>query len=72
MFAESADQALLESSTSQLLSSMYAAERGRDSTFDVDVWRRGADLGWTALLVPDELGGGSVSGNGLADLTAIA
>lgn len=72
MFAESADQALLESSTSQLLSSMYASERGRDSTFDIDVWKRGADLGWTALLVPDELGGGSVSGNGLADLTAIA
>ena len=72
MFSESADQALLESSTAQLLSSMDAIERGRDSTFDIDVWKRGADLGWTALLVPEHLGGGSVSGNGLADLTSIA
>ena len=29
--------------------------------FDADWWRRGADLGWTATLVPEEDGGGSVS-----------
>lgn len=77
MFAETADQSLLESSTAQLLSSTYSVERVRelrhqDSTFDPDVWKRGAELGWTALLVPDDLGGGSVSGNGLADLASIA
>lgn len=77
MFAGTADQALLESSTAQLLSSAYLIARlrelrGRDTTFDLDVWRRGAELGWTALLVPDDLGGGTVSGNGLADLASIA
>jgi alkylation response protein AidB-like acyl-CoA dehydrogenase len=40
--------------------------------FDRDWWRRGADLGWTALLVPEELGGGSITGTGLLDLVLVA
>jgi alkylation response protein AidB-like acyl-CoA dehydrogenase len=40
--------------------------------FDPDVWRQGAKLGWTAPLVPPAMGGGSISGNGLADLALIA
>ncbi|OBB00795.1 acyl-CoA dehydrogenase, partial [Mycobacteriaceae bacterium 1482268.1] len=40
--------------------------------FDTDWWRRAAELGWTSLLVPDELGGGSVSGNGVKDLALVA
>jgi alkylation response protein AidB-like acyl-CoA dehydrogenase len=39
---------------------------------DVDWWRRGAELGWTAMLVPEEFGGGSVSGNGLQDAAIVA
>jgi len=35
-------------------------------------WRQAAELGWTALLVSESDGGGSVSGNGLADLIVIA
>jgi alkylation response protein AidB-like acyl-CoA dehydrogenase len=35
-------------------------------------WRRAADLGWAGLLVPEELGGGSASGDGVADLAMIA
>jgi alkylation response protein AidB-like acyl-CoA dehydrogenase len=35
-------------------------------------WRRGADLGWTSLLVSEEAGGGSISGQGLVDLSLIA
>lgn len=35
-------------------------------------WRRGADLGWTSPLVSEKAGGGSISGNGLADLALIA
>jgi alkylation response protein AidB-like acyl-CoA dehydrogenase len=31
-----------------------------------------AELGWYAMLVPEELGGGSVSGNALADLAVVA
>ncbi len=40
--------------------------------FDADFWRRGAELGWTSLLVSEEHGGGSISGDGLADLSLIA
>ena len=41
-------------------------------SFDADWWRRAAELGWTSLLVPEELGGGSVSGDGVADLALVA
>ena len=40
--------------------------------FDPDRWRRGADLGWTSLLVGEDHGGGSISGRGLVDLTLVA
>ena len=43
-----------------------------DRSYDPAWWRRAAELGWTALLVPDALGGGSVSGNPLRDLASIA
>ncbi|WP_204806822.1 acyl-CoA dehydrogenase family protein [Mycobacterium riyadhense] len=42
------------------------------TSFDPAWWRRAAALGWTGLLVPEELGGGSVSGNGVADLAMVA
>lgn len=40
--------------------------------FDREWWRQGAELGWTSMLVPDELGGGCVSGGPLADLCLVA
>jgi alkylation response protein AidB-like acyl-CoA dehydrogenase len=40
--------------------------------FEPDWWRRGAELGWTALLVPEEYGGGSITGQGLLDLVLVA
>jgi alkylation response protein AidB-like acyl-CoA dehydrogenase len=40
--------------------------------FRRDYWRRGAELGWTTMLVPEELGGGSVSGDALLDLALVA
>ncbi|MFI5046537.1 MAG: acyl-CoA dehydrogenase family protein [Acidimicrobiia bacterium] len=40
--------------------------------FDRDYWRQGAELGWVSMLVPEELGGGSVSGSGVVDLTLVA
>ncbi len=40
--------------------------------FDAGWWRRAAELGWTSLLVPEELGGGSVSGDGVKDLALVA
>ncbi|MBX7434051.1 acyl-CoA/acyl-ACP dehydrogenase [Mycobacterium sp. Y57] len=44
-------------------------------SFDADFWRRAAELGWASLLVPEELGGGSVSGGvagGVADVALVA
>jgi alkylation response protein AidB-like acyl-CoA dehydrogenase len=40
--------------------------------FDRQYWRDGAQLGWTTMLVPEALGGGSVSGAGLLDLVLVA
>jgi len=41
-------------------------------SFDPAWWQRAAELGWASLLVPEELGGGSVSGNGVEDLAMVA
>ncbi len=43
-----------------------------DVSFEHDWWQRAAELGWASLLVPEELGGGSVSGDGVADLALVA
>jgi alkylation response protein AidB-like acyl-CoA dehydrogenase len=43
-----------------------------DSDFALSYRRQGAELGWFSMLVPEELGGGSVSGNGVLDATLIA
>jgi alkylation response protein AidB-like acyl-CoA dehydrogenase len=40
--------------------------------FDRGWWRKGAELGWTSLLVDEQRGGGSVSGCGLRDLALVA
>jgi alkylation response protein AidB-like acyl-CoA dehydrogenase len=46
--------------------------RGSDAGYEPDYWRQGAELGWVSMLVPEELGGGSVSGNGPSDLALVA
>jgi alkylation response protein AidB-like acyl-CoA dehydrogenase len=40
--------------------------------FDRAWWRRGAELGWTSLLVRETDGGGTLSGNGTSDLAIVA
>jgi alkylation response protein AidB-like acyl-CoA dehydrogenase len=40
--------------------------------FDRGWWVRGAELGWTSMLVPEADGGGSLSGAGLLDLVIVA
>ena len=40
--------------------------------FDRSWWARGAELGWTSLLVPEANGGGSLSGQGVLDLVIVA
>jgi alkylation response protein AidB-like acyl-CoA dehydrogenase len=41
-------------------------------TFDRGWWQSGAELGWAAMLVPEELDGGTISGEGVRDLAIIA
>jgi alkylation response protein AidB-like acyl-CoA dehydrogenase len=40
--------------------------------FALDWWQRGAELGWTSMLVPEADGGGSLSEHGLLDLVLVA
>src|SRR4051812_37385546 len=44
----------------------------RDDSFATSYRRQAAELGWFSMLVPEELGGGSVSGNGPLDAALIA
>jgi alkylation response protein AidB-like acyl-CoA dehydrogenase len=46
--------------------------RDEPAGFERDYWRRGAELGWTSLLVDEAHGGGTISGAGLVDLSLIA
>jgi alkylation response protein AidB-like acyl-CoA dehydrogenase len=40
--------------------------------FDRETWTQGGELGWYAMLVPEQHGGGSLSGDALVDLTIVA
>jgi alkylation response protein AidB-like acyl-CoA dehydrogenase len=71
------DQELLRETTAKLLSELAPVEelrklRDDPNGFTDDYWNRGADLGWTSLLVSDEFGGGSISDFGLLDLALVA
>ena len=71
------DQDLFRDTTAKLLSELVPVSelrRLRDDPagFDDEYWRRGAELGWTSLLVSEELGGGSIGGQGLVDLALVA
>lgn len=73
----SPEQLLFASTTQAFLEKEGSLSRVRelhaaDSSFDSAWWQRAAELGWASLLVPEELGGGSVSGDGLADLALVA
>jgi alkylation response protein AidB-like acyl-CoA dehydrogenase len=46
--------------------------RDEPAGFDPTYWKRGAELGWTSLLLSEEAGGGSISGQGIVDLTLVA
>jgi alkylation response protein AidB-like acyl-CoA dehydrogenase len=76
-FGLTADQRLLQSATAEFLEKSWPVSAARalhdaGRAFDRQTWRRGAELGWVSLLVPEELGGGSVSGEGLVDAAIIA
>ena len=74
---DSPEKILFASTTQAFLQKEVPLSRVRELhapgvSFDQAWWRRAAELGWTALLVPEELGGGSVSGDGVADLAMVA
>ena len=73
----SPDQESLRDSTARFLAdkatpAALRSLRDDPAGFDAEYWRQGVQLGWTPLLVDPAHGGGSVSGNGLVDLTLIA
>jgi alkylation response protein AidB-like acyl-CoA dehydrogenase len=75
--AANPEVALFASTTESFLEKEAPLSRLRELhaagiAFDAGWWRRVAELGWTSLLVPEELGGGSVSGNGVKDLALVA
>lgn len=72
-----ADQQFFRDTTARFLDDRVPADelrRLRDDPvgFDLDYWRQGAQLGWTSLLVGEDLGGGSLSDHGIADLAVLA
>jgi alkylation response protein AidB-like acyl-CoA dehydrogenase len=73
----SSDQEFLRDTTAKFLTNQVPVDelrrlRDDEAGYRPDYWRRGAELGWTSLLVAEKHGGGSVSGRGLIDLTLIA
>src|SRR3954464_3638736 len=68
LFASTTQSFLEKEASLSRLRELHAA----GIAFDTDWWRRAAELGWTSPLVAEELGGGSVSGDGVKDLAMVA
>ncbi len=71
------DQLLLRETTERFIEETLPLSRVREMAEsneepDPSYWSKGADLGWFAFLAPEELGGGSISGNGLLDAVILA
>ncbi|MCP9272862.1 acyl-CoA dehydrogenase family protein [Mycolicibacterium arenosum] len=68
LFASTAQAFLAKEAPLPRVRELHAA----GTSFERDWWRRAAELGWASMLVPEELGGGSVSGDGVGDLALVA
>jgi alkylation response protein AidB-like acyl-CoA dehydrogenase len=68
LFASTAQAFLEKEASLRRVRELHAS----NTSFDRDWWRRAAELGWASMLVPEELGGGSVSGDGVGDLALVA
>jgi alkylation response protein AidB-like acyl-CoA dehydrogenase len=73
----SSDQDFFRENTARFLEEFAPASelrrlRNDPAGFDREYWRRGAELGWTSLLVNEEHGGGTISDEGLVDLALLA
>jgi alkylation response protein AidB-like acyl-CoA dehydrogenase len=77
LLALSSDQELFTETTAKLLDELVPVgelRHLRDDPvgFGRDYWRRGAELGWTSLLVSEDNGGGTIGDHGLVDLSLVA
>jgi len=72
------DQEFFRETTAKFLADQVPAESLQrmagtvPADWEAGYWRRGAELGWTSLLVTEGAGGGSISGRGLVDLSLVA
>lgn len=72
-----ADQRFFQSTTRDFLAdtvpiSTVRALGDSGTGFDRDWWQRGCELGWTSMLIPESLGGGTVSGYAMTELALVA
>lgn len=67
-FRDTTRDFLNKTSSSRQLRALADSGAGIDRAW----WSQGAELGWTAMLVPEALGGGTVSGEPLRDLCLVA
>jgi alkylation response protein AidB-like acyl-CoA dehydrogenase len=77
MFPRTEDQLLFEETTNRFLESECPPAKVRELAhsplgYERSFWKKGAELGWTSLVVPEEAGGGSVSEQGVKDLSLVA
>ncbi|MCU1486479.1 MAG: acyl-CoA dehydrogenase domain protein [Actinomycetia bacterium] len=77
LLALSSDQEFFRETTARFLKEHVPVGRLRElrrdpAGYDPGYWRKGADLGWTSLLVGEEHGGGTISGAGIVDLGVVA
>lgn len=68
LFASTAQAFLAKEAPLSRVRELHAA----GTSFERDWWRRAAELGWASMLVPEALGGGSVSDDGVGDLALVA
>ena len=73
----SEDQEFFRQTTDRFLTEQVPPDalrqlRGDPIGYDPAYWRRGAELGWTSLLVSEEHGGGTISDSGLEDAGLVA
>jgi len=77
VFRRNDDQQLFEETTQRFLETECPPTKLRELAdhpvgYEPGYWEQGAQLGWTSLVVPEEAGGGSVSGQGPKDLALVA
>jgi alkylation response protein AidB-like acyl-CoA dehydrogenase len=76
-FDLSEEQMLFRETTAKFLQERLPLTRvrsfyGHSTGYEHSVWREGAALGWTSAFVPEEHGGGSVSGQSFVDIAIAA